>query len=85
MVIAAHGSLNVCVVIARCHNHIIKVEIKKYVGWELLAKAPMDPVSLLSQVYIYFLYSSDIITYYYVPHVDNFMLFVYMLHVSNCY
>ena len=35
---------------------------------------------LLSQVYIYFfLYSSDIITYYYVPRVSIFMLFVYVI------
>ena len=55
------------------------MEIDKCVGWELPAKAPMDPVYLLSQVYISFLYSSDIITYYYVPHVYNFMLFVYVI------
>ena len=55
------------------------MDIENYVGWELLAKAPMDPVLFLSQVYIYFLYSSDIITYYYVPHVYNFMLFVYVM------
>ena len=38
--------LNVCVVIADCHNHIIKGrwKLKKHVGWELLAKAPMDAV-----------------------------------------
>ena len=48
------------------------MEIEKYVGWELLAKAPMDPVYFLSQVYIYFLYSSDIINY-------NCMLFVYVI------
>ena len=55
------------------------MEIEKYVGWELLAKAPKDPVELLSQVYIYFLHSSDIITYYYVPQVYNFTLFVYVI------
>ena len=60
------------------------MEIEKYVGWELLAKAPMDPVYFLSQVYIYFLYSSDIITYYYVPHVYNFMLFVYVINIVSC-
>ena len=38
--------LNVCVVIAGCHNHIIKGwwKLKKHVGWELIAKAPMDAV-----------------------------------------
>ena len=37
--------LNVCVVIAAHHNHIITGWWKlKQVGWELLAKAPMDPV-----------------------------------------
>ena len=30
-------------------------------------------------MYIYFLYSSDIITYYYVPYAYNFMLFVYVI------
>ena len=52
------------VVIAPYHDHIIKGWwTLKSVGWELPAKAPMDPVSLLSQVYIYYLYSRDIITY----------------------
>ena len=76
--IAVHGSLNVCVVIAGCQESYHKglVEIEIYVGWELPAKAPKDPVWLLSQVYIHFLHSSDIITYYYVPHIYNFMLFV---------
>ena len=64
--------LNVCVVIAGCHNHIIKGWWKSY--WELL-----NPVQLLSQVYIYFIYSSDIITCYYVPHVYNCMSFVYVI------
>ena len=35
---------NVCVVIAGCHNHLIIKgwwKLKKYVGWELLAKDPV--------------------------------------------
>ena len=40
----------------------------------------MNPVQLFSQVYIYFfLYSSDIITSYYVAYVYIFMLFVYVI------
>ena len=39
----------------------------------------MDPVYLPSQVHIYFLYSGDIITYYYVPLVYILMLFVYVI------
>ena len=36
---------SVCVVIAAYHDHIIMSWWKlKHVGWELLAKAPMDPV-----------------------------------------
>ena len=45
VVTVAHGFLNVCVVNAAYDNHIIKGWWKlKHVGWELLAKAPMNPV-----------------------------------------
>ena len=45
VVIVVRGFLNVCVVIAAYHNHFIKGWWElKHVGWELLAKAPMDPV-----------------------------------------
>ena len=77
--IAVHGFLNVCVVIAGCHNHIIIKgwwKLKNMLGgnyqqrlqWILFSFSP-----------IYFLYSSDIITHYYVPRVYNFMLFVYVI------
>ena len=43
--IVVHGFLNVCVVIAAYHDHIIKGWWKlKDIGWELLAKAPIYPV-----------------------------------------
>ena len=45
VVTVVHDFLNVRVVIAAYHNHIIKGWWNlKHVGWELLAKAPMDPV-----------------------------------------
>ena len=39
----------------------------------------MDPVWLLFQVDTDFFYSNYLITYYYVPHVYIFMLFVYVI------
>ena len=47
VVIAVYGFLNVCVVIAVCHNHIIMKgwwKLKNMLGPEPLAKAPEDPV-----------------------------------------
>ena len=41
---------NICVIISAYHDYIERGGWElKHVGWELLAKAPMDPVELLSQ------------------------------------
>ena len=71
-----HGFLNVCVVIAAHHNHILKGWwILEHFGCELLTKALIDLVYLLSQVCIYYFIFQRYYYLYYVPHVYIFMLF----------
>ena len=74
--IVVYSFLNVCVVIAGYHNHRL-VEIAKYVGTTCKGSNGSCLASL-SGVHL-LLYSSDNITYYDVPHVYIFMLFVYVI------
>ena len=66
-----HGFLNVCVVTAGCHNHIIKGwwKFKNMLGGSYLQRLQWILFSFFPRCTFTFLYSSDIITSYHVPHV----------------